>query len=208
MKLVFRPTLLDKEFLRREFAPVLRNCIDAFWILCMIFAAAALLLPDFSRDYLALLQQVFAESGLLEESGASMVGLLLENNIRATILTVIYGFLPFLFYPALTLGSNAMTIAVMGVVYVQEGFCSPVAFLAGILPHGIFEIPAMLIACAVGLCHCRLVTGLIRRRAQTTPPRAQLVSLAWVYAALTLPLLVIAALVETFLTPFIQGLFL
>lgn len=208
MKLVFRPTLLDKEFLRREFAPVLRNCIDAFWILCVIFAVAAVLLPDFSRDYLALLQQVFAESGLLEESGASMVGLLLRNNIRATILTVIYGFLPFLFYPAMTLGSNAMTIAVMGVVYVQEGYYTPAAFLAGILPHGIFEIPAMLIACAVGLCHCRLVTGLIRRRAQTTPPRVQLVSLAWVYAALTLPLLVIAALVETFLTPFIQGLFL
>lgn len=208
MKLVFRPTLLDKEFLRREFAPVLRNCIDAFLILCVIFAVAAALLPDFSRDYLALLQQVFAESGLLEESGASMVGLLLENNIRATILTVIYGFLPFLFYPALTLGSNAMTIAVMGVVYVQEGYYTPAAFLAGILPHGIFEIPALLIACAVGLCHCRLVTGLIRRRAQTTPPRAQLVSLAWVYAALTLPLLVIAALAETFLTPVILELFL
>lgn len=209
MKIVFRPTLLDQDYLRREFAPTLRNCIDAFFILCAIFALMALLIPDFGTDYLTLIQQAMAEAGVLEvEGGLELFVLLLKNNVRATVLTAVYGFLPFLFYPALTLGSNALTLSAMGVIYIREGYYTPAAFLAGILPHGIFEIPALLIACAVGICHCRLTTGLIRRRQFQTPPQAQIVTLAWVYAAMVLPLLILAALIETFLTPVIMGLFL
>lgn len=207
MKIVFRPTLLDRDFLRREFAPMLRNCVDAFFILCAIFALLTVLLPDFARDYLALLQQTFSDAGLMEAEGWKAALLLLQNNVRATIYTVFYGFLPFLFYPALTLGSNAMTLSGMAVVYIGEGYYTPASFLAGILPHGIFEIPALLIACAVGFCHCRVITALLLRRELKTPLRSQLVSLAWVYAALVLPLLVAAALAEAFLTPVILGLF-
>lgn len=209
MKIVFRPTQLDQAFLRREFAPTLRNCIDAFLILCAIFALATLLIPEFGANYLALIQQAMEEAGVLEtEGGLQMFVLLVKNNVRATVLTAVYGFIPFLFYPALTLGSNALTLSAMGVIYIGAGYYTPAAFLSGILPHGIFEIPALLIACAVGICHCRLTTGLIRRRSFVTPPQAQILSLAWVYAAMVLPLLLLAALIETFLTPVIMGLFL
>lgn len=209
MKIVFRPTQLDREFLRREFAPTMRNCFDAFLILCAIFALAARLIPGFGEEYLALLQEVLEEAGVLETDGGwALFSLLVKNNVRATILTVVYGFLPFLYYPALTLGSNALSLSAMGVIYIREGYYTPAAFFAGILPHGIFEIPALLIACAVGLCHCRLITALLLRRPLQTQPRAQLISLAWVYAAMVLPLLIAAALIETFLTPVIMGLFL
>ncbi len=209
MKIVFRPTRLDKDFLGREFAPVLRNCIDAFLILCAVFAVATLLIPGFADGYLALIEDVMAQAGVLEAgSSAEMAVLLLTNNLRATINAVFYGFVPFIRYPALVLGSNALTLSAMGVTYIRDGLYTPAAFFAGILPHGIFEILALLISCAVGLCHCRLATDLILKKELTTPARTQIVSLAWVYAAMALPLLIIAALVEAFLTPAVMQLFL
>ena len=209
MKIVFRPTQLDKDFLGREFAPMLRNCIDAFLILCAIFAGATFFIPGFADRYLEAVQDMMEQVGVLEtESPAEMAVLLLTNNVRATINAVFYGFVPFIRYPALVLGSNAMTLSAMGVTYIQDGLYTPAAFFAGILPHGIFEIPALLVSCAVGLCHCRLATDLILKKELTTPARTQIISLAWVYAAMALPLLIIAALTEAFLTPAIMQLFL
>ena len=209
MKIVFRPSQLDKEFLGREFAPMLRNCIDAFLILTAIFAGAALLIPDFADNYLERILSVMEQAGVLDsETPSEMAFLLFSNNVRATINAVFYGFIPFLRYPALVLGTNALTLSAMGVSYIGDGLYTPAAFLAGILPHGIFEIPALLVSCAVGLCHCRLITDLILRRKISTPPARQLVSLSWAYVAMALPLLLIAALVEAFLTPAIMQLFL
>lgn len=208
MKLSFRPTLLDTGFLRREFLPTLLNCVAAFLILCALFAAAALLIPDFARDYLQLVTESMAQSGLLEaESAWEMFSLLFTNNLRSTVSTAVYGFLPFLYFPALTLGSNALTLSALGVYAIQDGQLTPALFFAGILPHGIFEIPALAVACAVGLCHCRLVTRAVLGREQPAPCRTQIVSLAWAYVAFAVPLLLVAALAETFLTPLVMGLF-
>ncbi|MGM9662887.1 MAG: stage II sporulation protein M [Oscillospiraceae bacterium] len=209
MRVEFRPSQLDTDFLRREFLPALYDCLAAFLILCAIFAAAALLFPDFGRDYLRLVTESMAQSGLLEaESKWEMFSLLFANNLRATINTVIYGFLPFLYYPALVLGSNALTLSAMGVYGMQDGQLTPALFFAGILPHGVFEIPALAAACAVGLCHCRLVTRAILKKAQPAPWRVQTVSLSWAYLGLVVPLLLLAALAEAFLTPLVMGLFL
>ncbi|MGM9618380.1 MAG: stage II sporulation protein M [Oscillospiraceae bacterium] len=208
MKLSFRPTLLDTDFLRREFLPMLLNCMAAFLILCAIFAGAALLIPDFARGYLQLVAESMAQSGILEaESQWEMFSLLFTNNLQATVSTAVYGFLPFLYFPALTLGSNALTLSALGVYAIQDGQLTPALFFAGILPHGIFEIPALAVACAVGLCHCRLTTRAVLKREQAAPPSAQIVSLAWAYIVLTVPLLLVAALAETFVTPLVMGLF-
>lgn len=209
MKLVFRPSQLDRDFLRREFLPMLRTCFEAFFILCGIFAAMTVLLPDFTRAYLALIEELVAALGLETETSALQVfSAIFSNNIRATIVTVFYGYIPFLFYPALTLGSNALSVTAMGISYIQDGLLTPAAFFAGILPHGIFEIPALIIACAIGLCNCRLITRMVLKKSQQTEPRIQLISLSRLYFILVLPLLFIAAAVEAFVTPHIMALFL
>ncbi|MBR2481611.1 MAG: stage II sporulation protein M [Oscillospiraceae bacterium] len=209
MKNELLPTKFDKQFLRREFFPMLRNCFDAFFILCTIFAVMTVMNPDFGRDYLTLLENLISDLGIDEsQTPGQLFSVIFSNNVQATINTVFYGYLPFLHYPALTLGSNAMTITVMGIRYVRDGLMTPAAFFAGILPHGIFEIPALIIACAVGLCNCRLITGIIMKKKQETEPRAQMVTLSWVYVAVVFPLLLIAAAVEAFVTPHIMALFI
>ena len=188
---------------------MLRTCFEAFFILCGIFAAMTVLLPDFVRSYLTLIEELVATLGISEEaSPLQLFRVISSNNIRATIVTVFYGYLPFLFYPALTLGSNAMSITAMGISYVQDGLMTPAAFFAGILPHGIFEIPALIIACAIGLCNCRFITRMVMKKPMQTEPRVQLITLSRLYFILVLPLLLIAAAVEAFVTPHIMALFL
>lgn len=209
MKVVFRPSQLNRDFLRQEFLPMLRTCFEAFFILCGIFAAMTFLLPDFVRSYLTLIEELVAALGLeTDTSPLQIFSAIFSNNIRATIITVFYGYIPFLFYPALTLGSNALSVTAMGISYVRDGLLTPAAFFTGILPHGIFEIPALIIACAIGLCNCRFITRMVLKKPQQPEPRVQLITLSRLYFILVLPLLLIAAAVEAFVTPHIMALFL
>ena len=48
----------------------------------------------------------------------------------------------------------------------------------------------------------------ITKKKQETEPRAQMVTLSWVYVAVVFPLLLIAAAVEAFVTPHIMALFI
>ena len=69
-------------------------------------------------------------------------------------------------------------------------------------------IPALIIACAIGLCNCRFITRMVMKKPLQTEPRVQLVTLSRLYFILVLPLLLIAAAVEAFVTPHIMALFL
>lgn len=208
MKLQLRPTKLDIQFAQDEVGVTLRNTVDAFLILTAAFIAACIVEPKFGDSFVDMLTEQMQTSGLTEAEGHFQLFLLIfENNVRATILCVAYGLLPFLFYPALFLGTNALSLAATSVTAVRSG--TPImALLAGILPHGIFEIPALLISCAIGLRHCHLTTDTILGRKIRCPGRTQLVTLAWLYTAAVLPLLLIAALIEVFVTPALMGLFM
>jgi stage II sporulation protein M len=78
---------------------------------------------------------------------------------------------------------------------------SPLPFIAAILPHGIVEVSALIIAGAAALRLGALVTR---------PPKNMTVSEAWVRAFadtikvdlfVVLPMLIIAAMLEVHLTP-------
>ena len=98
-------------------------------------------------------------------------------------------------------------LGMMAVIYLANDL-SLAAYLAGILPHGIFELPALVlsISCGVCLCRnmCRLVTGSDRRI-----PMVELLSdLLRVMLLVVLPLTVLAAVMECYVTPVVMGLFM
>ena len=79
---------------------------------------------------------------------------------------------------------------------------------AGLVPHGIFEIPALLIAFAGGLYLCRGMGALIRRRQESPRFEELMISLLRLYCTIILPLLVIASLVEAYITPACMAFFM
>ena len=86
---------------------------------------------------------------------------LFGNNVRASAVSILYGFIPFLYLTALALGTNALILGVFAAYYVNNGV-SLLVYLAGILPHGIFELTALMLAFAGGFLLCRQITQYVR----------------------------------------------
>ena len=78
-------------------------------------------------------------------------------------------------------------------------------YLLGILPHGIFELTALILSAAMGLYLCSTVTNALRKK-QTGVLRPALHRCCQILYLWVLPLLFIAALVETYITPILFNL--
>ena len=143
--------------------------------------------------------------GIVSEDGTISAFALLKNNATATLFTVCYGFIPYIFLPALSLGINSILLGAFAAYYVHEGY-SLVLYLSGILPHGIFELPAIVLAVAMGIYLCKKINEFIRQN--TKGVMAPLLKdMVCVFILRLLPLLIAASLVEAYITPLVMGLF-
>ena len=126
------------------------------------------------------------------------------NNLVAMTLSMVYGLIPFIRLPALTLGVNGATLGLFAGYYMHQNI-SLLKYLLGILPHGIFELTALILSAAMGLYLCETVTNALTRK-QTGSVGAAVSRCCRVLLLWVLPLLVIAALVETYITPILFNL--
>ncbi len=144
------------------------------------------------------LRERLEQFGLFSASG---VGLVLFQNVRAVLIAAALGAFSFgvlavviLMLPTTLVGYFAGQLALAGY--------NPLLFLmAFILPHGILEIPAVIL---VGAATINLGASLISPPSGKTVLDGWLMALAdWlkVFIGLVLPLLVGAALLEVFVTP-------
>ena len=94
-----------------------------------------------------------------------------------------------------------------GSVYVRSGL-SLALYLAALIPHAIFEIPAMLLAFGVGLYVCGQVTRRLRGNEQTRSITSCLSLMGQTLLLALAPLLLAAAFVEAYVTPAVAAWFL
>ena len=99
------------------------------------------------------------------------------------------------------LGFNGVVIGAVG------GVIDPVVFLALIAPHGVVEVPALVIGGAAGLHLGGVAIGTLRGRHDNGDVAAAIRRTYRVLLGLV-PLFVVAAFVEAFLTPAIAGVVL
>ena len=206
------------EFLRQQAADLrlfwreeLRRFVPASAVILMLSAAigagAVLLAPELGEQVIQGFRQLVAEAGMAEADGSlSFLGIL-RNNWRAMLFITCYGLLPFLYLPAVALFSNGALIGVVLGYYHTHALPLTVA-LAALIPHGIFEIPALVIAGAMGLCLCHTVSRRILRPGSGLSWRALAEGLLQALLLLLFPLLLLAAAVETWGTPLVVSLFI
>ena len=130
---------------------------------------------------------------------------LLWNNLRAMVLSVLYGFIPFIYLPALSLGVNALLLGLFAAYFLNNGI-SILAYLGGILPHGIFELPALVISLACGIYLCSINQYVRKNTRGIMAPTLK--NIVRVLALTVLPLLAAAAAVEAYVTPAVMQFFL
>ena len=179
----------------------------AFFTLAVLAFIICLALPDLRQRLVDYVLSMMGGLDIQDQSGTLSAPALLSNNIRACVFTMMYGLIPFLLLPALSLGVNAMLLGVLGAWYVSEGV-SPLVYLAAVIPHGIFELPALILAFATGFYVCGQVTRLCRGNKEGRHVWDCLLLMSQVLLLVLLPLLAAAAVVEAYVTPFVASLFI
>lgn len=192
---------------RSGFSSALARTAIAFLILTVIGFGVSLAFPELLNRVMDFFMGYLMDGDVVNETGTISAGALLRNNLTACFYAISYGLIPFLYLPAATLGINATLIGAMAAYYAVSGL-SPLLFLAALLPHGIFELPALVISFTAGLELCRQITGRCLGR-EGIPPMLQCLSdAARLYLFPVLPLLAVAALMEAYVTPWLSSFFL
>jgi len=120
---------------------------------------------------------------------------LLANNLEACIMLFLGG-ASFGILTLFILGLNGLVIGSVTEI-VSQGHSA--AFIAAaLLPHGIFEIPAFIIAGALGFCMAQSLLAEWYGAGDTAEDARKYARLFLMYV---LPLISVAALVEAFITP-------
>jgi len=142
----------------------------------------------------ALATPTGAESGSIFPP-LTTVGLAI-NNLTA-MLVMLLGAVSLGLMTVLALVINGLLIGAIVGIAVQR--IAPVVILALIVPHGVLEIPALLIASAVGLRFARLTVRYIRGLEEELVTRRDLREAGWL-VAVSAVLIIVAAYIEANLT--------
>lgn len=196
------PTL-SRGLLRHEFW----NTAAAFGVLTLLGFAVSLIKPELAQGVLDRFTVQIEQLGLTNDVPQSqMMATLFFNNVIASLLSMLYGLIPFLPLSALALGTNALMLGAFAAIYQQQGIGLGV-YVLGVLPHGIFELSALILSCALGLLICRTGTERILKKSDT-PFFRRVLDCIRVFLTFSVPLLLVAALIETYVTPALLNLVL
>ena len=188
-----------RNFYRSDFLHWLTVTAAAFLILIMLSFVIGLFVPDLAGNVFLWFSMGVEELGVMDDQGNFYAGALFLNNFRSMMTGILMGFIPYIYLTALSLGVNSMLLGFFAAFYIDNGY--PMAqYFAALFPHGLFEIPAMILAFSSGIYLCHTITDYARNNVKGTV-KAALGNLARVFIVQIVPLLLIAALLEAYVTP-------
>lgn len=190
-------------FWREEYGRWVGMTAVAFLVLVVLSYIAGRLFPEIPAAILTYFNEVVADSGIVRDDGSFSALALFGNNLRAMVLSTLYGFIPFLYLPALSMGVNAILLGMVASSVNGQWLL----LAAGILPHGIFELPALCLSLAAGLCLCQNINRYIRKNEKGLM-KPLLLNILRVTGLVVIPLLVVAAIMESYVTPAVMQLFM
>jgi stage II sporulation protein M len=200
---------MDRSPVALRFLPAIyRDQIYLYWLRITAIAFVALivgsyivgrLVPDLATDVYGWMTEMVKNAEIQNDDGSFSALTIFLHNFLAMMYTVLYGLIPFLYLPALLLGVNALGLGFVG-AYCVNGGMSIFVYLTGILPHGIFELSAVVLALSAGFYLCARVTHRIRSKEKGVIRNAFALCAQLLFLHVG-PLLLIAAFIEAHVTP-------
>lgn len=152
--------------------------------------------PQQTEEIMKQLQSLFSPAK--EEDSLGLFIFILENNITKLLAVLILGIFAGLI-PLASVFINGMLLGIFAYV-VSERLSWPF-LVAGILPHGIFEIPALILSTAIGIRVGEVaVRKLFGRKEKFMDEFAKGLQF---FISVVVPILFLAALIETYVTSYI-----
>lgn len=170
----------------------------AFVVLTILAFAACRLSPALLDWIMQLITGTLAAAAPSEQAaGLAVMLTMLVANIQSCSVTMLYGMIPWLYLPAVSLGLNSMLLGVMAAWYLSAGY-SALFIVVTLLFNLIFELPALILSFAAGLFVCGQITRRIRGDETARSAIACLMVLSRTLVLL-LPLLVLSSAAQAFL---------
>lgn len=198
---------LLRSFLRSDFRKIVLCCTAGFVVAAFIGCIVGHFNQEIVVNILTSFEQSASESGIIKPDGSFSPLAFLAHNWSAMLTAACYGFIPFLFLPAISLFTNGFILGILAAVYMMSG-TSLLIYFAGLLPHGIFELPAIILSIACGIYLCICLNKLIMRSFSRTPLPEVLCNILRVMLLLVAPMTAAAAFIEAYITPLVITLFM
>jgi len=165
--------------------------------------------PDQAKRIFTDLAKLFKKIAV-QEAGFKACLVIFLHNFRAALLVTVLGLIPFLFLPILGALGNGFVAGVVTSVAHLKGVKLVPGLLFGIAPHGIFELPAILYATSIGICLSLLISKriLLGYHSNEEPLFPLFKQISKTFVGVIVPLLLVAAIIEAFVTPIFIKIFL
>lgn len=154
-----------------------------------------------TNDLRELVKGARQSVGLVQARQELSPSIILLNNLRATAVLLLAGLVSFSVLGVMAYMGNVGLVGGVLAVFHLIGYSPLALFAAGILPHGLFEIPALMLTAAAVLR-----VGAVLVTPQTGKSMGQVLlevmaDCAAVFIGLVIPLLIVAAFIEAYITP-------
>jgi len=180
----------------RHIQPYAYWCILIFVAATITGSAGTILYPDVT-DTLLNQFSVFARNVLDRQQWQILLFIFFNNSVKSlavVLLGIVFGIIPLLFIAA-----NGYMVGMIATIIAQEE--GMMSVLAGIIPHGVLELPAVIVAASLGISIGSCAWHKIRGRPVSL--KKAFISNMRFFVVWVLPLLLGAALIEVYLTPLI-----
>ena len=203
-------------FFKRQYTAVWRLFNERLRNIFLISLTAFLLLSvffyfncpyDAALEFIYEFEEQMADNGLINSDGFALALGLFINNASSSLFMMAYGLVPFIFLPVSGIIVNAFSIgAILYISSIGGTVSAADLVLYGILPHGIIEIPAFLLAISMGIYICLFICGKIIGKNKEQRFQDVFLECIRAYIYVVIPMLILAALIEAFITPELLGL--
>ena len=164
----------------------------------MVFFAIRSLPEETLREMYLMIGGMFDEKNVANSDGTLSFWGIFLNNVRACALTIGIGLIPFLFLATVSMFFNS---ALLGMILAAasgiSGESAIMLLVKYILPHGVFEIPAIILSGAIGMKLCAFLCRKIFRRAKGEKFFEHIKGCVGAFVIYVIPLLLIAAFIES-----------
>lgn len=156
--------------------------------------------PQQAEEVLERLREMYEPIGEIGPFG-QFVYVILNNS-----LVIFFSILLGLFFGIIPLFSLFSNGAILGILmYLFQKDYSLGFFLAGIIPHGILEIPVLILGCAMGVKLGReVIKKLFQKKGNVIKELSSTLEFFW---KIIIPLLILAAAIEIFITDKIMEIY-
>jgi stage II sporulation protein M len=211
-----------KELYIREWQHFKRDYLRAFlWIffICLGFTLLVYFTlvnyPDLAKRYMEQLRdQIDSQAELLGgdldavTSHFDLFLIIIKNNLLVSFVMFVLSFIPVVILPPYVVLSTFTSVGI-ALAFVKSAGGNPIlTLLTTILPHGITEIVSMLFTASIGVfLSLTVAKKIFSRKRNEINMKAVIAQVFRSFALVSVPLIILSAIIEGFITPVIIKLF-